>query len=448
MSISIEEHRERRSQLLAQLPVGSIVILASAHEQVRNRDVEFAFRQNSDFIYLTGFFEPDSVLVLKKGLAEEDDQHILFVRERDPATQVWTGYRAGPDGAMDDFGFEQAYINDELDERIVALMDGAPAVYAPFGSDEGIDQQLFAWVNQVKAQSRKGSVAPKAFNDLLPLIAEMRLIKSDDELWMMASAADISAVAHQRAMQVCKPGMAEFQLEAEIDHEFKASGARFAAYNSIVGSGSNACILHYINNDCVIDDGDLILIDAGCELDGYASDITRTFPANGQFSAPQAQLYQLVLDAQLAAIEQAQVGKRWNDMHDAAVRVLTAGMVKFGLLSGDVDELIADLSYKKYYLHNTGHWLGLDVHDVGDYKVEGQWRLLKEGMVVTVEPGIYIPMDDSDAPEQYRGIGIRIEDDVAISADGPVILSANIAKEINEIEAIMAGQAIYTFQHA
>ena len=434
MKLDPSEYPRRRGLLMSQLAGNSIAIIPSAPTHVRNRDVEFLYRQDSDFYYLTGFDEEHAVLVLIPG--REHGEYVLFCQEKDPKMEIWTGRRVGPDAAPEILGCDDAFPISDIDDILPGLIEGRDRIYANLGVRPEFDNQLMGWVNHIKSQVRNGSRPPREFCGLDHILHEMRLIKSDAEIDVMQRAADISAEAHCRAMQLVKPGMYEYQLDAELTRTFMAAGSRWPAYPSIVGAGDNACILHYTRNDAQIQDGDLILIDAGCELDFYASDITRTFPANGKFSPEQKALYQLVLDSQYAAIEQVAEGKSWNDFHDAALKVLVEGLVGLGLLQGDVDALIESGEYRRFYMHKTGHWLGMDVHDVGEYRVDGQPRLLECGMVLTVEPGLYIAPDDETVEARWRGIGIRIEDDVVVRQGGCEILTRNVPKTVEEIEAL------------
>ncbi len=437
MKISRDEYARRRTQLLASLPAGSVALVAAATLKTRNRDAEYAFRQDSDFYYLTGFNEPDAVLLLLPG--REEGEAVMFCPPRDPQMEIWTGYRAGPEGCVRDFGMDQAFELEHLDAQLPELLDGRLRLYYAFGQDELLDTRVRGWVNAVRAKARQGAQPPQELVQLETLLHEQRLFKSEAELEMMRRAGDISAAAHVQAMQICAPGMSEYQLEAEITAHCMREGARFQAYSPIVGAGANGCILHYIDNMDLLRDGDLVLIDAGCELDNYASDITRTFPVSGRFSAQQAELYQLVLDAQLACIDAIRPGVPWNDIHELSVRVLTEGLVRLGLLQGKVDALIEEGAYRRFYMHRVGHWLGMDVHDVGEYKQDGDWRPLEPGMVMTVEPGLYIAPDDDSVAPQWRGIGIRIEDDVVITEQGCEVLTDGVPKQIADIEALMAG---------
>lgn len=428
---------ERRQRLMAQMKPHSIAIIPSAQLAPRNRDVDYAFRQDSDFYYLTGFDEPDAVMVLIPG--REEGEYVVFCQDRDPEMEIWHGYRAGPEGLKSEYGADQAHPNGLIDNEMPSLLDGCERIYYAIGCDEGLDAQVRGWLNAIRAHARQGAVPPTEMVMLDHLLHEMRLFKSEDEAGLMRQAGEISALGHVRAMQACKPGMTEYQLEAEITHHFAVNRCRQAAYPSIVGGGDNACVLHYTENAEVLSDGDLVLIDAGCELDYYAGDITRTFPVNGRFSEEQKALYQLVLDAQEACIELVKPGTPWNEVHDLSVEIITRGLVELGLLKGDVEELVENGAYREFYMHRVGHWLGMDVHDVGDYKVDGKWRLLEPGMVMTVEPGIYVSPFNDKVEERWRGIGIRIEDDVLVTEAGCEVLTASVPKRVEEIEALMAG---------
>ena len=436
MRISRTEFARRRKQLMAQMEPNSIAIVPAAPERPRSRDTEYHYRQDSDFLYLSGFEEPQAVLVLIPG--RDHGEYVLFVRERNREREIWDGYRAGPEGACSEFDADDAFPIDDIDEILPGLLEGRQRVYYSMGKDSEFDKHVMDWVNTIRAKVRSGATPPGEFLDLSHFLNDMRLFKSAAELRVMKEAGEISARAHVRAMKASKPGVMEYQLEAEIIHEFQMSGARFPAYNSIVGGGKNGCILHYIENSASLKNGDLVLIDAGCELDYYAADITRTFPVNGKFSPEQKALYDICLQAQLEAIAECKPGKHWNDPHEATVRVITEGLVKVGLLEGDVKELIASEAYKEFYMHRAGHWLGMDVHDVGDYKVGGEWRVLEPGMVMTVEPGIYVAPDNERVAKKWRGIGIRIEDDVVITKDGNEVLTKDVPKTVAEIEALMA----------
>lgn len=436
MSISKTEFARRRRNLMTLMDPNSIAIIPSAREQVRSRDTAYPFRQDSDFYYLSGFTEPDAVLLLMPG--RRHGQFVVFCRERDPHLELWHGYRAGPEGVCDKHGADDAFPIGDIDDILPGLIEGRERVYYSMGRSTDFDRQIMAWVNSIRSKEASGAVPPGEFTDLDHMLHELRLIKSAAELRLLRKAGDITARAHCRAIRNCRPGLAEYHLEAELQHEFASAGARHPAYPSIVGGGHNACVLHYLENSARLRDGDLVLIDAGCELEYYASDVTRTFPVNGRFNPQQRALYELVLRAQQAAIEQVRPGNQWNQPHDASVRVITEGLVDLGLLKGRVPTLIKREAYRDFYMHKVGHWLGLDVHDVGDYRVGGEWRLLEAGMVMTVEPGIYISPDNKKVARKWRGMGIRIEDDVVVTADGCEVITAGVPRTTQEIEALMA----------
>ncbi len=436
MNIPAKEYARRRRQLMQMIGRGSVAILPAAPVRVRNRDVDYPYRQDSDFHYLTGFGEPEAVAVLTPG--RKHGEYVLFCRERDMEKEIWHGRRAGLEGAVERFGADDAFPIDDIDDILPGLLEGTERVYYAMGCDAEFDQQLMSWVNRIREQVRAGAHPPGEFVALDHLMHEMRLFKGRSEIANMRRAAKISAAAHIRAMQVCRPGIWEYQLEAELLHAFQTEGARSPAYPSIVGGGVNGCILHYTENADQLRDGDLVLIDAGAEYEHYAADITRTFPVNGRFSPPQAELYEIVLAAQAAAIVQVKPGNHWNDPHDAAVRVLTKGLRELGILKGRLPTLLKEGAYRDFYMHRTGHWLGMDVHDVGEYKIDDQWRLLEPGMALTIEPGLYIAPDARRAPKRFRGIGIRIEDDVLVTRDGCEVLTELAPKAIADIEALMA----------
>ncbi|AQZ94579.1 Xaa-Pro aminopeptidase [Halopseudomonas phragmitis] len=436
MPIPKQEYARRRKSLMAQMEPNSIAVLPAAPVYIRNRDAEYIYRQDSDFQYLTGFPEPEAVAVLMPG--REHGEYILFCREKDKERELWDGYRAGQDGAVVEYGADDAFPINDIDDILPGLIEGRERVYYAMGANQDFDRRLTNWINVIRSKARQGAQPPNEFVALDHLLHDMRLYKSAAELKVMQAAAQISAQAHIRAMQICRPGLYEYQLEAELQHEFMRNGSRAPAYASIVAAGRNACILHYTENTSQIRDGDLILIDAGCELDCYASDITRTFPASGRFSPEQRAIYDIVLEAQEAAFAAIAPGRHWNEAHEATVQVITAGLVRLGLLKGEVDELIASEAYRAFYMHRAGHWLGMDVHDVGDYRVGGEWRVLEPGMVMTVEPGIYVAPDNEDVPRKWRGIGVRIEDDVVVTRSGCEILTGGVPKQADEIEALMA----------
>lgn len=432
MKISLQTYQARRERLMSSLPANSVVVIRTGELAVRNNDCDYEFRPDSSFYYLTGFPEPSAYAVISG-----QGDLTLVTLPKDPEKEQWDGFRFGTEGAIAQFGAVQAHPLSALNETLQEAMDGADHLVYLFG-DARLREELAACRNALAARVRLGAQPPQSQLDLSKPVAEMRLRKDMEEVAIMEAAAQISVEAHKQAMRSVRPGMMEYQLEAELNYVFMKSAARQPAYNNIVASGSNACVLHYIKNDAEIQDGDLILIDAGAELSCYASDITRTFPANGRFSEPQAALYQLVLDAYYAGMAELQVNKPYDAFHNAAVQTLTQGLVELGLLTGNVDELIESKAYRDFYMHNTGHWLGLDVHDCGAYKVAGQSRLLEEGMVLTIEPGLYVSADNTKVAEKWRGIGIRIEDDVLIKADGPYVLTHGLPKEIHDIEALMA----------
>ncbi len=434
--VDSKEFARRRRELMAMMEKNSIAIVTAAPERTRSRDTCFPYRQDSDFHYLSGFPEPEAVLVLIPG--RQQGQFVMFCRDRDRSREIWDGYRAGPGGACVDYGADDAFPVADIDEILPGLLEGKERVYYAVGKDRDFDQHLMSWVNNIRGRARAGAVPPGEFVDLDHLLHEMRLFKKPAELKLMRKAGQISAAAHCKAMAVARPGMSEYQLQAEIEYKFASAGAAFPAYTSIVGGGGNGCILHYVTNNGVLGDGDLVLIDAGCEYQHYAADITRTFPVNGVFSAEQKALYEIVLNAQLAAIETVAAGRHWNEPHEVTVEVITAGLVDLGLLKGKVSELIEKGAYTDFYMHRAGHWLGMDVHDVGDYKIDNEWRLLEPGMVMTVEPGIYIAPDNRKVAKKWRGIGIRIEDDVAITRKGAEVLTAGVPKTVADIEALMA----------
>ncbi|NJD06668.1 MAG: Xaa-Pro aminopeptidase [Methylococcaceae bacterium] len=430
------EFKQRRKRLTRRMKKNSVAILPSAEVAVRNRDVEWPYRQHSDFHYLTGFDEPEAVAVLAPGRPE--GEFILFCREFDATKAIWTGKHAGLEGAVDNHGADQACPVGRLAELLPGLLENRERVYYPVGASAELDGQIRHAINEIRAKSRSGTQAPTEFIVIDKLLHEHRLFKSEAELALIRRAAEISAQAHVRAMRFCRPGIHEYEIEAEFLHEITRHGLRAQAYPAIVAGGNNACVLHYTGNSDVLRDGDLLLIDAGAECDSYAADITRTYPVNGHFSEPQRLLYELVLAAQLAAIDTIKPGKRWNDPHDTAVKVLTKGLVELGLLKGKVGKLIKDEAYKPYYMHRTGHWLGMDVHDVGEYRDDdGEWRKLEPGMVMTVEPGLYIDAACDDVDPQWRGIGIRIEDDVVVTESGCEILTGAVPKAVADIEALM-----------
>lgn len=429
-----KEYIRRRKRLAKAMGEG-IAVLRTAPERVRNRDAHHPYRFDSYFYYLSRFTEPDAVLVIT---TDPVPNTTLFCRDKDTEREIWDGFRYGPDGARETFEVDEAVSIEKIDELLPKLLENQPALYYEVGGDPAWDNQVIGWLNAVRAKARSGVTAPAKIHDLRSILDDMRLVKDHSEIETMKRAAHISARAHMRAMRATKPGLREYEIEAELLHEFRRSGAQSPAYTSIVAGGSNACVLHYIDNNALLKDGDLLLIDAGCELDGYASDITRTFPVNGRFSGPQRDIYELVLAAQSAAIEQVKPGNEWEDPHRAAVDILAQGFIDLGLCQGTREAVIESGDYKKFYMHRTGHWLGMDVHDVGDYKRDGAWRKLEPGMALTVEPGCYIRAAD-DVPEQFWGIGVRIEDDAVVTRKGSEIITREVPKAIADIETLMAG---------
>jgi len=430
----VEFHR-RRKELMRIMGAGSIAILPAAPVRHRNGDVEYTYRPDSDFYYLTGFPEPEAVAVLIPG--RDAGQYVLFVRERDREREIWLGKRAGPAGATRQYGADDAFPIGDIDEILPGLLEGRMRVFYTMGLNLEFDQRLIGWLNVLKAQARSGMSPPQEFVALDHVLHDMRLFKSRSEVGLMRRSGDIAAGAHVRAMRFCEPGRMEFEVMAELLHEFHSHGADIS-YPPIVGGGANSCILHYNANDARLRDGDVLLVDAGCEYGYYASDITRTYPVNGRFTREQRAVYDIVLEAQQAAIAAVKPGNHWNEPHDAAVRTITQGLRRIGLLRGSVASLIRSAAYKKFFMHRTGHWLGMDVHDVGDYKVSEEWRVFEPGMVLTVEPGIYIPRGTRSVPRRFWNIGVRIEDDVVVTRGGCEVLTAAAPTDPDEIEALMA----------
>jgi len=429
------EYKRRRKHLMQIMGEDAVAILPAALVRMRNRDAEFQYRQDSDFHYITGFDEPEAVVVLVPG--REHGEYILFCRENDKKMETWNGLRAGQDGAIEKYAADDSFPIDDIDDILPGLLENKEKVHYTMGVHPDFDQRVIKWVNRLREQSRMGVHTPGEFVALDHQLHDMRLYKSAAEIKVMRKAAEISAEAHIRAIQFCKPGKYEYQLEAELLHHFMQHGARSPAYSSIVGGGKNGCILHYVENSESLKDGDLVLIDAGAELECYAADISRTFPVNGKYSKEQRILYEIVLTAQLAAIEQVKPGNHWNDPHEAAIKVITQGLIDVGILRGKLETNIEKETYKDFYMHRTGHWLGMDVHDVGDYKVDDEWRVLEPGMVLTVEPGLYISADHESVAKKWHNIGIRIEDDVLVTKDGHEVLSKDAPKDPDEIEALM-----------
>jgi Xaa-Pro aminopeptidase len=440
--LPVQEFTQRRTRFLQTMPNNSVALFPAGTEVTRSNDTEFPFCQNKNFYYLTGFNEPDAVLALVKNTNTE--QAILFCREKNPLQEIWQGRRVGPELAKSDYQFHQCFVLSELNEQLPVLLADIHEVHCCIGENSEFDQQILTWISQVKGKSRQGINAPTKLIDCAEIIHDMRLIKSDAELAIMRQVNIISGQAHQRAMQKSAVGKFEYQIEAEILHEFARHGARYPAYTSIVAGGNNANILHYTANDDTLENNQLLLIDAGGELAGYAADITRTFPINGKFTEPQKQLYQLVLNAQNLAIAAIKPGMTLGKLNDIANECLTKGLLQLGLLSGDFSTLMAEKASKQYFIHGLGHWLGLDVHDVGNYYIDEhkrQSRAFEVGMVMTIEPGLYVPLDDTRVDEKWRGIGIRIEDNIAVTEQGYENLTSNSPKTIDDIERLMADKS-------
>ena len=427
----------RRRQLMQAAGDGAILVLPAAPERIRSRDTHFPYRQDSDFWYLTGCDEPDAVLVLVPG--RKHGEAILFCRERDPERESWDGPRLGPEGAVEVLGLDDAYPVSDIDDILPGLLEGRRRVHYHLGRDADFDLKLIGWINRVRAQARQGAQPPQEFLELGHLLDEMRLFKSADEIALMQKAADISVEAHRAAMRAVRAGIHEYELQAELEYVFRRHGAQ-PAYASIVGAGANACVLHYRANSAKVRAGELVLVDAGAEYRGYAADITRTFPVDGRFSRQQRALHDLVCRAQAAALAQARPGLPYEAGHTAAVEVLADGLLSLGLLQGTLKAALADGTYKRYYRHKTGHWLGLDVHDAGEYRIEGESRLLEPGMVFTIEPGLYVDAGDTRVEAKWRGIGIRIEDDVLVTDTGHEVLTAALERSAEETEAFMAAR--------
>lgn len=433
--IKPSEFARRRKQLMRMADDDAILILPAAPERVRSKDTHYPYRQDSDFWYLSGFAEPDAVLVLVPG--RKHGESLLFCRERDAEKEAWDGPRAGPEGAIDAFGMDDAFPISDLDDILPGLLEGRSRVYYHFGRDTEFDLKLIGWVNRVRAQARQGAQPPHEFLELGHLLHELRLFKSAAEVRLMERSADIACRAQVAAMRATRAGAFEYEVEAALQQTYRANNA-VAAYEPIVGSGANGCVLHYRANNARLNDGDLLLVDAGAEYDLYASDITRTWPVNGRYSKEQRALYEVVLEAQRAALAEARPGRPWIAGHEAAVRVLTEGMLSLGLLKGTLKQNLASGDYRRFYMHKTGHWLGLDVHDVGEYKLAGDFRELEPGMAFTIEPGLYVAPGSKGVPAKFQGIGIRIEDDVLITKDGHRVLTDGVPREVDAVEAVMA----------
>lgn len=430
-----QEFLRRRQALLAKMAPGSAALIFTAPEVIRNADSEYAYRQSSDFWYFTGFNEPEAVLVLIKSDTSHNHS-VLFNRVRDKSAEIWSGRRLGQEAAPQKLGVDRALAFTEIDEQLHLLLNGLDVVYHAQGEYEYADSIVFAALDKLRRGSRQNLAAPATLTDWRPTVHELRLFKSEEEIAVMRRAGEITALAHTRAMQACRPGMFEYQLEGEIHHEFTRHGARYPSYTTIVGGGENGCILHYTENESELRDGDLVLIDAGCEYQSYAGDITRTFPVNGKFSPAQREIYDIVLESLETSLKLYRPGTSMQEVTAEVVRIMVKGLVKLGILKGDVDQLIASNAHRAFFMHGLSHWLGLDVHDVGAYG-QDKSRVLEPGMVITVEPGLYIA-PDADVPAQYRGIGIRIEDDIVITKDGNENLTASVVKSADDIEALMA----------
>ena len=434
--ISQRQYASRRRDLMAMMQGNSIAVIAAAPEKIRSKDTHYPYKQSTNLSYLSGFPEPQSVMLLIPG--RQQGEVVFFCRDKDPLRETWDGYRHGPVGAVQNFGADDAFPINDIDDILPGMLEGRDRVYYSIGRDAEFDKHLMEWVNGVRDKHGSDMTPPGEFVDLDHLVSEMRLIKSAAEIKLMRKAAEISARAHRRAMQCSRPGLYEYQLQAEIEYEFMTSGATGPAYTSIVGGGKNGCVLHYIENSDKLRSGDLVLIDAGCEYQNYAADITRTFPVNGQFSRQQAAIYDIVLASQAAAMEMIAPGLEYHLANEAILRVITQGLVDLKILKGDVEELIALDAHRDFYMHNSGHWLGMDVHDVGDYKIDNHWRIYEPGMMLTVEPGIYIDPNNMNVDEQWRGIAVRIEDDVLVTANGCDNLTVDVPSDRYEIEQLMA----------
>ena len=428
---------ERRDLLAGKVLEDSAIIVSAASVKSRISDTEYSYRQDSNFYYLSGYEEPESLILIRPN--QDKERFIIFCRDRDPLREQWDGFRTGQEGVIQDYGADAAYSINSIDEIMPKLLEGAKNIYFSMSAPCGVDAKISSWVEDIRKNTRSGAEPPQNLLSLDSILHEMRLIKESDEMDLMKQAANITTEAHIRAMQSVRPGMYEYQLEAEYLYAFNKNGARSPAYNSIVGGGNNSCILHYVENNAELQDGDLVLVDAGCEYQYYASDVTRTFPVNGKFSPEQREIYSIVLEAHKQSMEQAKPGNKWNLMHDKSVEVIVEGLLSIGLLQGSRDEIIDKGEYSKFYMHRIGHWLGMDVHDVGSYKQDGDWRPLEEGMVMTVEPGIYILDSMEGVDDKWKGIGVRIEDDIAITDSGFEILTPDVPRTIEEVEQTVQG---------
>ena len=434
--ISKKEYANRRKDLMSMMADNSIAVIAAAPEKVRSKDTLYPYKQSTNFSYLSGFSEPCAVMLLIPN--RQQGECVLFCRDKDPLRETWDGLRLGPIEAKQALALDDAFPIDDIDDILPGLLEGKSHIYYSAGKDKAFDKQLIQWVDEVTLDKESDSEPCCEQVDLDHLLAELRLIKSAAEIKLMRKAADISAEAHCRAMRFCQPGQYEYQLQAEIEHQFMMSGATGPAYTSIVGGGKNACILHYIENQSALKSGDLVLIDAGCEYQNYAADITRTFPVNGKFSTAQAAIYDVVLAAQTAAINCISPGVTYDQANKATIEVITQGLVELGILKGDVDQLITEGAYREFYMHSVSHWLGMDVHDVGDYKINNQWRVYEAGMLLTIEPGIYIAADNQNVDKKWRGIAVRIEDDILVTKAGREVLTDGVPKQRDQIESLMA----------
>ena len=428
---------ERRLKLSDKVLEDSAIIVASALVKARISDTDYAYRQDSNFYYLSGYEEPDSLLLIRP--SSDKEKFIIFCRDRDPLREQWDGFRTGQEGAVQQYGADNAYSINSLDQMMPDLLAGVKNIYFSMSAPCGVDTKISQWMEDIRKNTRAGAEPPNNLLSLDSILHEMRLIKEDHEMNLMKKAADITTEAHIRAMQAVTPGMYEYQLEAEYLYAFNKNGARSPAYNSIVGGGNNSCILHYVENNDELKDGDLVLVDAGCEYQYYASDVTRTFPVNGKFSPEQKEIYSIVLEAHRQSMEQAKPGNKWNLMHEKSVEVIVEGLLDLGLLKGTKEQVIEKGDYSKFYMHRIGHWLGMDVHDVGGYKQDGDWRELEKGMVMTVEPGIYILDSLEDVDDKWKGIGVRIEDDIVITDSGFEVLTPNVPRTIEEVEHTVQG---------
>ncbi len=428
---------ERRSQLAKKVLEDSAIIISSASVKSRISDTDYAYRQDSNFYYLSGYEEPESLLLIRPN--HDKEKFVMFCRERDPLREQWDGFRTGQEGVIGEYGADAAHSINAIDQIMPSLLDGVKNIYFSMSAPCGVDLKISDWIENIRKNTRAGAEPPQNLLSLDSILHEMRLIKEDHEMGLMRQAANITTEAHVRAMQAVTPGMFEYQLEAEYLYAFNKNGARSPAYNSIVGGGNNSCILHYVENNAELRDGDLVLVDAGCEYQYYASDVTRTFPVNGKFSPEQKEIYSIVLEAHKQSMEQAKPGNKWNLMHDKSVEVIVEGLLSIGLLKGTKEEIIERGDYSKFYMHRIGHWLGMDVHDVGSYKQDGDWRELEKGMVMTVEPGIYILDSIEGIDEKWKGIGVRIEDDIAITDSGFEILTPDVPRTIEEVEQTVQG---------